>query len=370
MNSVLQVIAVVTVLFTYKNAMVSSEATYYAVNAFSSDKYIRFSSKKKILFLSIFRPSSLHGSIRTFDTKTSQFPFYANFSFHIDDNDTELYYFVPGPVAIVNDSSPLMYMSVQCGTAFQRLFLLIFDMTKKTYRQSQWILHDGGFAYLLHDPLRQRLFGLRDVSTFTLIIEEYNMTTLDVVRKYTQQDGSQYAFPYAAYTIFDYEENWIVEVRTRFENPSVNAYYIKMDLNLVGKKDDIVTEFHLMPNVHNLCTMTYDMKTKKILATWQHGSIDQNLVMIYMDRQTGKFSNETLLFKVDRGHDWVIEDTQAIFDEQTRQVLFLIKYEQDSTFADQFWIMLVDFDTMKINMKKQVKSIADFSDWELFVMYS
>ncbi len=69
-------------------------------------------------------------------------------------------------------------------------------MKKKTSKQSRWILDDGIFAYLFYDPLRQRLIGLRAVDTFTLIIEEYNTTTLDVIRKCTQQDGEKYAFPF------------------------------------------------------------------------------------------------------------------------------------------------------------------------------
>lgn len=56
------------------------------------------------------------------------------------------------------------------------------------------------------------------------------------------------------------------KTRTRFENPSINAYYVKMDLNLVGKQADIVTDFGLMPDVHNLCTMTYDIDTKTVLV--------------------------------------------------------------------------------------------------------
>jgi hypothetical protein len=295
---------------------------------------------------------------------SSAFLFFTNFSFHIDDNATYLYYFEPGPIAIVNSSSSMMYMPIQCGTAFQRLFLLAFDMKKKTYKQSRWILHNGVFAYLFYDPLRQRLFGLRDISTFTLIMEEYNITTLNVVRKYTQQDGEKYAFPSGQCSIFDYEENWIVEVRTRAENLTANAYFIKMDLNLVGKKGNIVVDFHLMPNVHNLCTMTYDIKTKNVLATWQHGSIDQDLVMLYMNPYTSKFSNETLLLKTP--DECLVEDIQAIYNEQTREILFMIHHQQDSTFEDKYWIMLVEFDTMKVNMKKQITTIPDFDVWELF----
>jgi hypothetical protein len=139
-----------------------------------------------------------------------------------------------------------------------------------------------------------------------------------------------------------------------------------MDLNLVGKKEDIVTEFHLMPGVHNLCTMTYDLKTKKIFATWQHGSIDQDLIMLYMDPYTSKFSNETLLMKTPSGS--VIEDIQAIYDEQTRQILFMIDHQLESTFASTYWIILVEFDTMKVNDKKQVSTRHDLETWELFIL--
>ena len=52
-----------------------------------------------------------------------------------------------------------------------------------------------------------------------------------------------------------------------------------MDLNLVGQQTDIVTDFRMLPDVHNLCTMTYDIDTKTVLATWQHGSIDQDMRM-------------------------------------------------------------------------------------------
>ncbi len=105
-----------------------------------------------------------------------------------------------------------------------------------------------------------------------------------------------------------------------------------MDLNLVGKKNDIVVDFHLMPNIHSLCTMTYDMKTKRVFSTWQHGSIDQDLVMLYMNPYTSTFTNETLLLKIP--DEWVVEDIQAIYDESARQILFIIHHQQESTFAD------------------------------------
>ena len=74
-----------------------------------------------------------------------------------------------------------------------------------------------------------------------------------------------------------------------------------MDLNLVGKQGDIVTEFRLLPNIHNLCTMTYDIASKTVLVTWQHGSIDKDLVMMYMDPYSAEFQNETLLLETGSG---------------------------------------------------------------------
>ncbi|CAF3612969.1 unnamed protein product [Rotaria sp. Silwood1] len=175
-------------------------------------------------------------------------------------------------------------MPIQCATSFQRLLLFSYNYKTREYRQSKWILKDGHFHFLHYDPLRKRLFGLRDVSTFTLFIEEYDTVTLDVVKVYTKQDGEKYTFPFAWCSCFDYNENWIIQVRTRFDNPSVNAYWIKMDLNLVGVKEDIVTDFHLMPDVHNFLTMTYDIeKTKLVLCTWQHGSIELSLFMFHLD---------------------------------------------------------------------------------------
>jgi hypothetical protein len=103
---------------------------------------------------------------------------------------TDPYYFVPGPVVTINNSSSLMYMPIQCAISAQRLFLSVFDMKKKTYKQSQWILHSGHLAYLFYDPHRQHLFGLCDVSKVTLIIEEYNMTTLDVIRQKKENNAT------------------------------------------------------------------------------------------------------------------------------------------------------------------------------------
>jgi hypothetical protein len=249
-------------------------------------------------------------------------------------------------------------MPLQCGTSLK------YDIKMKTYKQSRWLLNDGVFHFLHYDPHRQRLFGLRDVDTFTLIMEEYNMTTLDVVKEYTRQDGEQYAFLYAWCSVFDPEENWVVQVRTRFEGDTVNAYYLKMDLNLVGKKKDIVTEFYLLPNVGNLCTMTYDIQTKTVLATWQHGSIDQDTTMIYMDPYTSKFRNETLLLETSSG--WVVESIKAVFDEANRQILFMIEQQNEILNEGGSWSIIVEFDTMKIIQKKQVNTIPGLDSWEFF----
>lgn len=308
----------------------------------------------------------LYGSIYSFNSDTLAFKFYANFSYHIDDKETDLYFFENGPVAVTNNSQSTIYFPIQCGTSFQRLLLVAFNMKKKTYQQSSWILHDGVFHCLHYDPYRERLFGIRDRSTFTLIMEEYNLSTLDVSRNYTQQDGETYAFVYAWCSIFDYEENWVVQVRTRFENPSVEAYFVKMDLNLVGKKDDIVVEFRHLPNIHNLCTMTYDIRSKTALVTWQHGSIDQNLVMMYMNPYTSEFSNETLLFKMTSGY--VIESVEAVYNSLTDEVLFLIDKQSENDQPDEQWMIVVEFHTMNILNKKQVKTVSGIDMWQFFLL--
>ncbi len=60
--------------------------------------------------------------------------------------------------------------------------LYSYDMSKKHGKQSLWILHDGFIHFLHYDQKRNRLFGLRDYSTFTLILEEYSLTNLSVVK--------------------------------------------------------------------------------------------------------------------------------------------------------------------------------------------
>ncbi len=85
-----------------------------------------------------------------------------------------------------------------------------------------------------------------------------------------------------------------------------------------------------------------------------------------MNPYTSNFTNETLLLKTPSG--WVIEDIQAIYDESTRQILFMIHHQEDSTFADAYWILLVEFDTMQVKEKKQITTIPDFDMWELFIL--
>jgi hypothetical protein len=308
----------------------------------------------------------LYGSIYTYDSQTTAFQFYANFSYTVNDQETDLYFFENGPVAVTNNSLSTIYFPIQCGTTFQRLLLISYNMRTNTYKQSPWLLNDGVFHFLHYDPIRQRLFGLRNYATFTLILEEYNLTTLSVVKEYTRQDAEKYAFTYAWCSIFDYEENWLVQVRTRFENPSVQAYYIKMDLNLVGKKQDIVTEFLLLPNIHNLCTMTYDIQTKTALVTWQHGSIDKDLLMMYMNPYTSEFGNQTLLLET--GSGYIIESVKAVYNEKTHQILFMIDKETDAGDNEESWMVIVEFYTMKIIDKKQVDSITAFEYWEFFLV--
>ncbi|CAF1122797.1 unnamed protein product [Rotaria sordida] len=192
------------------------------------------------------------------------------------------------------------------------------------------------------------------------------MTTLDVIRNYTQQNSSQYALPKSSCSVFDYEENWTVEVRTRDESPLIKAYFIKMGLNLVGKKEDIVTEFHLMPNVDFLITMIYDIKTKTILRTQLRSFMANDLVMLCMNPYTSELTNEKLLLKTP--DSWVVKDVQAVYDESTRQILLMIHHKEVLTLEDKYWIMLVEFHTMQIKDKKQDTPIQEFETWKLFTL--
>ncbi|CAF1049935.1 unnamed protein product [Rotaria sordida] len=326
----------------------SSASIYYALKPFQLDK------------------PPLYGSIYTYDSQSTTFQFYANFSFHINDNATYIYDFESGPVAITNNSLSMIYFPIQCNNAFQRLFLIAYNIKNKTYQQSSWTLNNGIFHSFHYDPFRQRLFGLRDYNLFTLIIEEYNLTTLNPIKEYTRQNSKKYAYPYGWCSIFDYEENWIVEVRTRLESTKFNAYYIKMDLNLIDKKKDIVTEFRLLPNIENLCTMTYDIKTKIALVTWQHGSINQNIIMMYMNPYTSEFRNETLLLETGLGYE--IDSIKAVYNQKTHHVLFMIDKEYGTHTQTEQWMIIVEFHTMKIIEKKQINTIKNVDYWEFFLL--
>ncbi|CAF1149245.1 unnamed protein product, partial [Rotaria sordida] len=118
------------------------------------------------------------------------------------------------------------------------------------------------FYYLHYDPRRQHLFGLRDVYTPAYIIEDYNTTTFDVIQEYTQQNVTQHGWACDGCSVFDPDENWVVEVRVVSDGREYHACYLKMDLNLVGKKKDIVTKFQKLPKLSEPYTMTYDMEDK------------------------------------------------------------------------------------------------------------
>ncbi|CAF3825706.1 unnamed protein product [Rotaria sp. Silwood1] len=94
-------------MFISGNALLSSATGYYAIAPFQGIPH--------------------YGSIFSYNLQSSAFRFYGNFSFEIGDNTTDLYFFEAGPVAVTNYSVSTIYMPVQCGTSFQRLFLLAID---------------------------------------------------------------------------------------------------------------------------------------------------------------------------------------------------------------------------------------------------
>jgi hypothetical protein len=108
------------------------------------------------------------------------------------------------------------------------------------------------------------------------------------------------------------------------------------------------------------------MSTKTVLVTWQHGSIDKNVVMMYMNPYTSQFLNETLLLETGSGYD--IESIKAVYNEPTRQVMFMIEKVTESGSDAENWMILVEFDTMKIISKKKVGSISAFEYWEFFLI--
>lgn len=333
------------IFFLLERFSLSTSTIFYGVRTYERDE------------------APLYGSVFTLDTNSSAFRFFGNFSYHIDDKQTYLYFFETSPVAVVNET---IYFAIQSGTAFQRLMLYSYNMLKKHGKQSPWTLNDGFIHSLHYDAKRNRLFGLRDYSTFTLFLEEYNLNNLSVVRQYTQQDGSVYAFPYEGCSIYDPEENWLLEVRTRFENPSVNAYFVKMDLNLIGNQSDLVVDFHLLPNIHNLLSMTYDLSSKTILVTWQHGSIELDIFMMYMNPYTSEFRNQTLLLEHRDGFD--VESVEAVYHENIGEILFLILEQSEDGSVNEQWMILVEFQTMKIRQKTKIRQPPAINDWQFFLL--
>ncbi|CAF0988036.1 unnamed protein product [Adineta steineri] len=306
-----------------------------------------------------------YGDINTYDPQSTTFEFYGNFSFSVvSDNTTDVFCFEPGPVAVMNNTYSTIFMPLQCHAEISRLLLLKYDLQKKTYAQSSWYLKTGTFYYLYYDSHRQRLFGLRDVYTPTYIMEEYNTTTLEVIQEYTRQNGTQYGFACQGCSVFNPDENWIVEIRIVSAGQHYDAYYMKMDLNLVGKKQDIVTEFQKLPEFVEPYTMTYDIKTKLVLVTWKHGTIFTDTMMIYINPYTGKLHNEASLLKTPFG--WFVQSVQALFDESTRQILFLIQQSDLQQIQISVWAITVEFDTMKIIEKKQVNALAGLQAWTFF----
>ncbi|CAF0865674.1 unnamed protein product [Adineta steineri] len=195
-------------------------------------------------------------------------------------------------------------------------------------------------------------------------MEEYNTTTLEVIQEYTRQNGTQYGFASQGCSVFNPDENWIVEIRIVSAGQHYDAYYMKMDLNLVGKKQDIVTQFQKLPEFVEPYTMTYDIKTKLVLVTWKHGTIFTDTMMIYINPYTGKLQNEASLLKTPFG--WFVQSVQALFDESTRQILFLIQQSDLQQIQITVWAITVEFDTMKIIEKKQVNALAGLQTWTFF----
>ncbi|CAF3238574.1 unnamed protein product [Rotaria sp. Silwood2] len=308
-----------------------------------------------------------YGIFSMFDTKLKKLSSIGNFTFDVHDRSS-VYYFIGGPTA-VNSNLRYIYLSITSGNAFKRLLLVAYNYKTKTYHQSRWVYNDGNFGFLFYDPLRKRLFGLRTNTTFTYYIEEYDKETLDTVKLYTQQDVGKYAFINGRCTSFDYNQNWIVQVRTRFDNASYNSYWIKMDLNLVGKKKDIVTDFHLMPHAYYFLTMTYDIqKTKLILCTWQNGSSLLDIYMFHLDpKQNGKFPyrNQHLKLLLKTNGEQV-EMVRDVWNPVKREVLYLVQTNTGATLKIIRYMLRVQFDTRKILEKAILtdKQLPFFDSWE------
>lgn len=308
-------------------------------------------------------------NVNSYDPQSTAFKFYGNFTFYVDPDNTTDFCFQAGPVAVMNNTYSSIFMPLQCSAQIQRLLLVKYNIQTKTSMQSSWILKEGIFFYLFYDTRRQRLFGLRDFNISTsYILQEYNTTTLEPVQVYTQQSVEKYGSLALQCAIFDSDENWIVEIRLRNDGSSYIPYYLKMDLNLIGKQEDIVIDFHQLPKHTAIYTMTYDMKSKLVLVTSERGIISPEITIMYMNPQTGEVRNEQTLLKKPFG--WPIQSIQPIFDETTRQVLFLIKITDLSYTQIQVWSIIVEFDTMKIIEAKQDTSLIDLETWTFFKTFN
>ncbi|CAF1685897.1 unnamed protein product [Rotaria sp. Silwood1] len=308
-----------------------------------------------------------YGNFSVFDTKLKRLFSIGNFTFDVHDRSS-VYYFIGGPTA-VNRNLGYIYLPITSGNAFKRLLLVAYNYKRKTYHQSRWVYNDGNFGFLFYDPLRNRLLGLRTNATFTYYIEEYNIETLDTVKLYTQQYVGKYAFINGRCTAFDYNQNWIIQVRTRFDKSSYNSYWIKMDLNLVGKKKDIVTDFHLMSHAYYFVTMTYDIqKTKLILCTWQNGSSLLDIYVFHLDpRQNGKFPyrNQTLKLLL-KTNGKQVEMVRDVWNPVKREVLYLIQTNTGATRKIIRYMLRVQFDTRQVLEKTILtdKQLPLLDSWE------
>ncbi|CAF3356767.1 unnamed protein product [Rotaria socialis] len=312
-----------------------------------------------------------YGNFSVFDTKLKRLSFIGNFTFDVHDRSS-VYYFIGGPTA-VNRNLNYIYLPITSGNAFKRLLLVAYNYKTKTYHQSRWVHNDGNFGFLFYNPLRKRLFGLRTNTTFTYYIEEYDIETLDTVKLYTQQDVRKYAFINGRCTAFDYNQNWIIQVRVGFDNSSYNSYWIKMDLNLVGKKEDIVTDFHLMPRAYYFLTMTYDIqKTKLIFCTWQNGSSLLDIYMFHLDpKQNGKFPyrNQRLKLLLKTNGEQV-ETVRDVWNPVKREILYLIQTNTGATRKIIRYMLRVQFDT-RLVLEKTIltdKQLPLLDSWEYFYL--
>lgn len=309
------------------------------------------------------------GLISSFDTQPKKLSVIGNFTFDTHER-SNLCYFVPGPVA-VNKNLGYIYLPIMSGNAFKCLLLVAYNYKTKTYHQSHWVYNDGDFGFLLYDPVRDRLLGLRTNNTFTYSVEEYDPETLDTVKQYTQQNVEKYGFINGRCTTFDYYQNWIIQIRVRYDNSSYNSYWIKMDLNLVGKKNDIVTDFHVIPHAYYFITMTYDIqKTKLILCTWQNGSSLLDIYMFHLDpKQNGTFPHRRQSFKLLlKTNGEQVETVRDIWNPVKREVVYLIQTNTGATGKIVRYMLRVQFDTKKVIQKAILtdKQLPLLDSWEYF----